>query len=469
MRRLRTRHEITLEMVHAVAWQGESVALDPEALELMDRRHESFQQLVSARVSHDPAALIYGVTSAPGDRASTALSPEQEHHRPTRLHTAMSFGQPAPERVVRAILLARLANMVDGHAAVRGRTAQAVVDMLTLSELPEVPIQGNGGSGEILALGCLFFDLSSRLSLTPKERMSLINGSPCAAALTADAALAGRRRLELAEAAFALVADATGTPDEHYAEELDELWGDPHETAELQTLRRLLAGSERPRQAHQASVSLRILPRVLGAVRRAQVEAERAATVSLSSVTDNPVYVAPDRERPLGAVYSTGGFHNSQAAPAMDGLAVAHADVCQLAQRLSDHLFAHPETGPLIGGDEYTAKPLHMVQNGWAEEARSLAQPTLLSLGGFGQNDVPALSFLAWGKTMAVGNCLDAALAVLVALASQALHRGGRTPAPGLRSFVAEARGLFPPVDEPRPLGPDLQRLTEGFAQQVFR
>jgi histidine ammonia-lyase len=208
---------------------------------------------------------------------------------------------------------------------------------------------------------------------------------------------------------------------------------------------------------------------VLGAVRRAQVEAERAATVSLSSVTDNPVYVAPDSEHPHGAVYSTGGYHNSQAAPAMDGLAFAHADLCQLAERLTDHLFTHPETGPLIGGDEYTVKPLHMVQNGWAEEARSLAQPTLLSLGAFGQNDVPALSFLAWRKAMAVGNCLDAALAVLVAVASQVLHRSGRAPAPGLRSFIAEARDLFPPVHEPRPLGPDLQRLTDGFARRVFR
>ncbi|MGI8711711.1 MAG: aromatic amino acid lyase [Solirubrobacteraceae bacterium] len=466
---LRSRRDITLDVVHAVAWQGGSVALAPDALELMDRRYESFAQLVAARVREDPAALIYGVTSAPGDLARTALSAEQEDHRPTQLHTAMSFGQPAPRRVVRAILLARLANMVDGHAAVRGRTAQAVADMLELAELPEVPVQGNGGSGEILPLGCLFFDLSTRLSLTTKERMALVNGSPCAAALTADAALAGRGRLELAEAAFALVADAAGAPDEHFAPELEELWGDPHETTELQTLRRLLAGSERLRQPHQASVSLRILPRVLGAARRAQVEAERAATVSLSSVTDNPVYVAPDAERPGGAVYSTGGYHNAQAAPAMDGLAFAHADLCQLAQRLTDHMFTHPQTGPLIGGDEYTAKPLHMVQNGWAEEARSLAQPTLLSLGAFGQNDVPALNFLAWHKTMAIGNCLDAALAVLVAVASQVLHRSGRTPAPGLRPFVAHARDFFPPVDKPRPLGRDLQKLTYEFARQVFR
>jgi hypothetical protein len=78
--------------------------------------------------------------------------------------------------------------------------------------------------------------------------------------------LAGRRRLELAEIVFASVAEATGVPDEHYASELEELWDDPHETAELQMLRKLLAGSQRERQPYQASVSL-------------------------CSVTDNPVYL----------------------------------------------------------------------------------------------------------------------------------------------------------------------------------
>ena len=52
--------------------------------------------------------------------------------------------------------------------------------------------------------------------------MALINGSPCAAALVADVALAGRRRIELAESTLALVADAAGAPDEHYAAELEQ-------------------------------------------------------------------------------------------------------------------------------------------------------------------------------------------------------------------------------------------------------
>jgi histidine ammonia-lyase len=467
-RMIRTRREITLELVRAVAWHRERLTIDPEALALMDETHESFHALVADRVGQDPKALIYGVTSAPGDAAPAALTEEAKARRPDRLWTAMSFGEPLPDRVVRAILLARLANFLDGHAAVRGALATAVADMLADTALPGVPSQSNGGSGEILALGSLFFDLSTRMTLEPKERMALINGSPCAAAMVADVALAGSRRLALTESVFALVAEVCGAPDEHFAVELAGLWGDAHEAAALTSLRELLDGSSRERQHHQASVSVRILPRALGSVRRAQAAAELAATISLSSVTDNPVYLPPGEGRPAGAVYSNGGYHDARATQAIDALAVAHADLCQLAERLTDHLFQNPVTAPLVNYDEWSVKPLHMVQNGWAEEARAIVSPSLLSLGAFGQNDVPAMSFLAWRKASAIGACLDAALAVLAALTSQALHVAGREPPPNLRSVVEQVRADFRPVSAPRALGEDCRRLTEAFTRRVF-
>jgi histidine ammonia-lyase len=466
--RVRTRTDITLELIHAVAWAGAGVEIAPEALSVMDRCNETFEALVAERVAADPQALVYGVTSAPGDGAAAALTDEGRSGRPNQLWTAMSFGDPLPDRVVRAVLVARLANFLDGHAAVRAQLAQAVAEMLDHPVLPLVPAQSNGGSGEILALGSLFFELSTRLPTTSKERMALINGSPCAAALLADVALGGRRRIELADAVFALVAEVCGAPDEHYAPELEELWGDEHEAAALASLRAHLEGSRRARLTHQAAVSLRILPRVLGAARRAQAAVERAAAVSLSSVTDNPVYLPPGKDRPLGAVYSNGGYHNAQAAPAIDAMAFSHADLCQLAQRLTDHLFLNPDTARLVGYDEWSVKPMHMAQNGWAEEARAIATPTLLSLGGFGQNDVPVLNFLAWRKAIDVARCLDAALAVLAALGSQALHVAGREPPPNLRGLVEETRAVFPPVERPRALGEDSRRLAEAFTRRAF-
>jgi histidine ammonia-lyase len=465
---LRDRFDITLEAVSRVAWRRERIALADEARETMDRCAAAFDALVASKVRADPRALIYGVTSAPGDRATTALDPEGQAGRPSRLWTAMSYGEPLPDRVTRAIALARLANFVGGHAAVRSELAAEIVEMLNGGQLPVVPGQSNGGAGEILPLGTLFHELSGRFALSAKERMALINGSPCAAALIADTALAGRARLTVAEQVFALVADITDAPQEHYAPELEELWGDEHEAAALRSLRTLLGDRRDVQQGHQASVSLRILPRVLGASRRAQSFTESAATVSLSSVTDNPVFLPPSERHPDGEIYSTGGFHNAQATPAIDALAAAHADLCQLAQRLSDHLFQHPKVAPLVGGDEWSVKPLHMAINGWAEEARGVAQPTLLSLGAFGQNDVPELAFLAWRKASAVAQCLDGALAGLAVLASQALHKQGREAPPAIRGLVEHVRSIVPPVDEPRPIGSECQRLYHRLTQAAI-
>jgi histidine ammonia-lyase len=461
------RFDITVEAVARAAWRSEPVSFTESALRLMDDCAAAFDALVQARVRRDPDALIYGVTSAPGDRAKVVLDAEARARRPTRLWTAMSYGERLPERVTRAIVLARLANFVGGHAAVRSRVAVAVVGMLNGGRLPVVPAQSNGGSGEVLPLGTLFYDLSGRLDLTPKERMALINGSPCAAALIADTALAGRARLLIAEQIFALVAHVTGAPGEHYAPDLEELWGDEYETGALRTLRQLLGGASSARQNHQAAVSLRILPRVLGSARRAQANAERAADVSLSSVTDNPVFLPPDARHPDGAIHSTGGYHNAQAAPAIDGLAFAHADLCQLSQRLSDHLFQHPETASHVGGDEWSVKPLHMAINGWAEEARSIVEPTLLSLGAFGQNDVPELAFLAWRKAAAAARCLDGALAGLAVLVSQVLFKQGRSAPGALHALVDNVRAIVPPVEEPRALGAECQHLYERLTQSA--
>jgi histidine ammonia-lyase len=464
---LATRTDIDLDAVRRVAWEGEGVAFTTEALARMDDSHASFMALVEARIAADPGALIYGTTTAPGDGAAVALTAEAAARRPTRLWTAHAFGEPFPDRVVRAIVLARLANFVDGNAAVRADTAREVVAMLD-APLPEVPSQGNGGSGEIVALGRLFYDLSARLDLKPKERMALINGSPCAAALVADIALAGQARLRLAESVLALAVEAARAPLEAYSPDLEPLWDDEHETAALRSLRALLDGGAPDRQAHQGAVSFRILPRVLGQLRRAQAEAEAAATVSLRSVSDNPVYILPDADRPLGDVISTGGYHNARSPAAMDAVGSVWADLSQLAQRLTDKLLQHPATAPLLARDEWTMKPFHMVQTGWAEEARALAGSTLLSLGGFGQNDVPSMGFLAWRRADAIGRCLDAGLAILAALGAQALHAAGQAPPPALASLVDEIRDAFPPVDEVRPLGPDGDALTAAFGRLVF-
>lgn len=465
MLRLDHRSDISLSAFERVAWGGEAVQISAEALKVIDRCHDSFAALVAKRLAADPASQIYGVTSGPGDAGPVDL---ERDTRPSRLWTAASFGEPLPSRVVRGIILARLANFIEGNAGVRADVARSVAAMLDSgAPLPPVPAQGTGGAGEILPLGHLFYDLTTRLRVEPKERMALINGSPCAAALVADVSLAARGRTALAETVFALSVEALGSPLEAYSEDLEVLWDDTHETAALRSLRALLEGHRHERMAQQSPVSHRILPRELGRIRRAQAEAERTAAVSLRAVTDNPVYVPPDAARPLGAVLSNGGFHNAQAAAAIDAVAFSWADVCQLAERHVEKLFLHPSTAGLLA-DEFTYRPLHMAGNGWAEEARSLAVPTLLSLGGFGQNDVSARAFAAWRKAAAIGRCVEASLAVLATLSARVLVAQELPIPPALADLVGEVSSHVPAVTEARRLGPDVEALAQTFTARIL-
>jgi histidine ammonia-lyase len=407
---LSKRTDINLANFRRVAWQREAVQLSDSAMKSIADCRASFLQLID----RDPNLVIYGVTTAMGELASHRLS-DAERERHARLKpfaAATSFGDPLPERVVRGIVLARLANFVEGHAATSLRIAEAVTAMLDGGAMPIVPGSGQGGAGEILALYPLFAALSERFELEVKERGSLINGSPCAAALVADAALAARRRLDLAHQVFALSIEAFRAPLEHYDAALDSLWNDGHEAAALRGLRHFLEGAGDGRRNYQAPVSYRILPRVLG-------QAHRAA---------------------IGRV-----------------------------SHLPDLLLVGRDPSDADGHGNIGYVP--MAITGYLEQAKAAAQRTFIpgsESAGAGQDDVASPVFLAFAKEATAGRCLDTALAMLAVMASQALHVTNRQAPPALRDFVGGLRAIVAPVTADRVLGPELGRLAEVFTARVF-
>jgi histidine ammonia-lyase len=476
---LSKRTDINLANFRRVAWQREAVQLSDSAMKSIADCRASFLQLID----RDPNLVIYGVTTAMGELASHRLS-DAERERHARLKpfaAATSFGDPLPERVVRGIVLARLANFVEGHAATSLRIAEAVTAMLDGGAMPIVPGSGQGGAGEILALYPLFAALSEHFELEVKERGSLINGSPCAAALVADAALAARRRLDLAHQVFALSIEAFRAPLEHYDAALDSLWNDGHEAAALRGLRHFLEGAGDGRRNYQAPVSYRILPRVLGQAHRAAAQAEDVAANSLASASDNPVYVPPDATHPWGRCLSTGGYHNAMASPALDDLAAIWADLCLLCDRHASKLLigrvSHLPDLLLVGRDPSDADGhgnigyVPMAITGYLEQAKAAAQRTFIpgsESAGAGQDDVASPVFLAFAKEATAGRCLDTALAMLAVMASQALHVTNRQAPPALRDFVGGLRAIVAPVTADRVLGPELGRLAEVFTARVF-
>jgi histidine ammonia-lyase len=475
---LNNRSDFNLTTYYRVAWQRENVRISDAAMQRIASNRALFLELIDK----DPTAVIYGVTTAMGERANHRLTHEErdQHARIKPFPAATSFGDYLPDRVVRGMVLARLTNFIEGHSATTPRIALAVAEMLDGKPMPQIASSGQGGAGEILALYPLFAELSTRFELEVKERGSLINGSPCAAALIADAAIAGRRRLQLALETFALSIEAFHAPLEHYDEALESLWGDKHEAAVLRSLREYL-GEVSERRTYQAPVSYRIVPRILGHAHRAVTAAEHAATVSLSSISDNPVYLVPDAKHPYGRCISTGGYHNAMAAPALDDLAGIWADICLLCDRhsgkllngpvshLPDQLLVGREPGQSDGRGNIGYVP--MAANAYIELAKAAAQRTFIPSSdsyASGQDDVATPSFIAWSKEARAGRCLDASLAMLAVVASQALFVTNREAPRSLRAFMELIRAYVAPVVEDRILGPELNRLTDAITARIF-
>lgn len=470
---LERRQDIDLESVYRVAWQGEGVRIAAAALARIAACQGSFLALIGG----EDAPFVYGVTSGYGQSARQRLDREgRRRQAEMRLaNQAVSLGEALPERVARAIVLARLANYLEGHAAVSAPFVEGVAAELDKPPLPRIPKWGNACAGEINALAHVFSRFSRDYRFQPKEGNALTNGAPCAAALIADAAIAARRRVALAEQVFALSIEAFKAPLDHYDPALGALWDDPDARESLQALARHLAGAATERRAYQAPVSFRIVPQMLAQLRRVTREAEAVAQRSLASVTDNPVYLPPDARHPQGRCLSNGGFHNAHAPAALDGLAAAWADLCLLCERQSAKLHDGALSGlphwlPQEGGFEpYRYVPYALTALN--EQARRAAQRTFLpgnEGGGYGQSDVASPVFLAWEGVDQAGYCLEASLAGLAVVALHALRLTGRAAPDGLADFARGLQALVPAPDRLEPAGRDIEVVADAFRARVY-
>jgi histidine ammonia-lyase len=335
---LDTLPDITLDAAWQVGFENANVVLSDRAKTRVRECREAFERLLAS----DAAGFVYGSTAAPGARAKTPLSQEDQERlvRSQNSWAPKMFGggnKWVPEHAIRLVLFARVAGYIEGHGRIRLDTAEWVATLLS-RPIPKMPLDTATGPGEVMPLSWLYPNLSE-VDLAAGEIMSLYNGSPCATGFAIDSALTAARRLRLSERIFALSIEAAAAPLDAYDPALLDITADPHQRGTLQRLIDYLAGvPQSNRLSHQAPVSWRIIPTVMGTAAKAVRDAEETALQSLQSVAHNPVYLPPDQEHPDGRAISSGGFHNHQASRAIDVLNAAGADICALLTKHASRL-----------------------------------------------------------------------------------------------------------------------------------
>jgi histidine ammonia-lyase len=420
--------DLTLARAAEVAFDGAGIELSESVRARIAAGRIRFEGYLDGQGGN-----LYGITTAPGSRATVVLGREEEVERRTatmgRFMTLRggAGGAFLPPRCVRLAILARLSNALTGQGKLRLPTVQALAGLL--ADPPAVPLQGTASSGEVVALSWLLAPLAG-LPLGTGEAMALINGSPFATGMACDVALTLERRLRIAEQLLAMSVVAAGCPREHFDLRLSRQWPDPYYRQALDRLDELLGPPPGWQLDHQAPTSWRLIPNILAGALQALDEVTRAAELGLTSLKDNPTFLAgDDRDPQQDTLASSGGYHDHRAAKAIDQVNSLLVDLCVLASRQVFRFLDGVGLGlpPLLAtpGDRVGLEYLAWSLTEPLASARAAATATTLDVGvhdpAGNQSDVASLAFVAYAKHRQIVRAFDDCLSVLAVTAALAL------------------------------------------------
>jgi histidine ammonia-lyase len=459
----------------AVVYGGAETGLSPKS-RVDEYRAELERQLADG-------AVIYSVNTGYGAEANRMIAPpaiERVQANTLRAH-AVGVGDPAPEAIVRGMLLLKAQAYAQGPAAVRRDVPEGLVTMLNRRIHPVVPMQGSqSASGDLipnahvgLALmgeGAVRTD-EGRLSaadtgiepLRPaaKEGVALTNDCSFATALAFDAVRSADRLIGRTELVAAMTLQALrGFPDA-FDERLVSVRPHPGARASAAHMRALLEGSElvrAPGRPHDP-YSLRCLPQVHGAIRDAIAYARSAVETEIHSIGDNPLVFLDD-----SVTISGGNIHGEPLAIPMDTLAIAAAELAAYSQRRTYHLVnpsfdvgLPPKLSPQPD-ERFGLLLLNTAASALVSECCGLAMPAAIqSIAVDSMEDHVSMAAVAARKARSAVELARQVVAIELVCAAQALDfQQPDRASPPVRALHAAVRERLAFVDEDRPVSAEV-------------
>src|SRR5512133_3088904 len=493
-----TGDDLRIEDVWAVAFDGASAALSDDAR----RKMRAARELVE-RAAHGSREHTYGINTGFGRFVSQSIPEEQTGELQLRLlrSHACGVGDPYPAEIVRAAMLLRANALAKGTSGARVETVELLIECLTRGVLPYVRSRGSvGASGDLAPLahlalplvgeGDAWFDgqlhsganaLASAglepTTLEAKEGLSLINGTQFMAAFGALGSVRARRLAKTADLACALSLEALQGSRASFLPQIHRLRPLRGQVDSAANVLLLLEGSA-INESHrwcdkvQDAYSLRCAPQVHGASRDLLDYVDYTVSVELNAATDNPLVLVED-----DLLVSNGNFHGQPLAFALDALAMAAAELANIAERRVERL-VNPslsdglppflvEQGGLNSGfmiPQYVAASLVSENKVLAHPASVDSIPT-----SAGQEDHVSMGNAAGLKCWAVLGNVERALAIELLAAAQGVEfLAPLEPGAGARAAHDFVRSLSPTVMEDRTLAPDIEQVAAAIRSGEF-
>ena len=488
-----TGDDLALADVWGVAVHHDRVSLADTARERMGAARE-----VVESAAHGTKEHTYGVNTGFGRFVSRSIPEELTEELQLRLlrSHACGVGEPYPDEIVRAAMLLRANALAKGYSGARVVTVELLIECLNHGVLPHVPSRGSvGASGDLAPLAHLALPLIGEgeawvdgrrlpgaaaleavglepVRLQAKEGLSLVNGTQFMAAFGALGLMRAKRLAKTADIACALSLEAlqgsrtSFLPQVHA---LRPLRGQVDSAANVLHLLEDSAINEAHRWCDkvQDAYSLRCAPQVHGASRDLLDYIDYTVSTELNSATDNPLVLVED-----GMLVSNGNFHGQPLAFALDALAMAVAELADIAERRVERLVNPSLSGGLpafLTGDgglnsgfmipQYVAASLVSENKVLAHPASVDSIPT-----SAGQEDHVSMGNASGLKAWQVLANAERVLAIELLAGAQAVEfLAPLQPGAGVRAAREFVRSLSPRLRDDRPLSSDIEVVADAI------
>jgi histidine ammonia-lyase len=488
-----TGDDLALADVWGVAVHHDRVSLADTARERMGAARE-----VVESAAHGTKEHTYGVNTGFGRFVSRSIPEELTEELQLRLlrSHACGVGEPYPNEIVRAAMLLRANALAKGYSGARVVTVELLIECLNHGVLPHVPSRGSvGASGDLAPLAHLALPLIGEgeawvngrrlpgaaaleavglepVRLQAKEGLSLVNGTQFMAAFGALGLMRAKRLAKTADIACALSLEAlqgsrtSFLPQVHA---LRPLRGQVDSAANVLHLLEDSAINEAHRWCDkvQDAYSLRCAPQVHGASRDLLDYIDYTVSTELNSATDNPLVLVED-----GMLVSNGNFHGQPLAFALDALAMAVAEIADIAERRVERLVNPSLSGGLpafLTGDgglnsgfmipQYVAASLVSENKVLAHPASVDSIPT-----SAGQEDHVSMGNASGLKAWQVLANAERVLAIELLAGAQAVEfLAPLQPGAGVRAAREFVRSLSPRLRDDRPLSSDIEVVAAAI------
>lgn len=470
----------------AVACGGARVELDTSVA----------PRLVAARAAVEQALTrdeaVYGLTTGLGAAVDTRLPPEAiAAFQPRALRArAVGVGERLTSVEVRALLLARLAGLVQGASGISPHFVPALAAMLNAGVHPLVRRIGSLGEADLAPVAEAMLPLigegeaehrgetlpgaeaMARAGIAlpdfaPKDGLALLNANALCTGLAALAAHELQTALAAASVAGALSLEAFRANLSPLGAEAAALRPLPSQIEGAASLRVLLAGSDlfAPGQARrvQDPLSFRCLSPVLGAALAQCASFALTVEAELAGAGDSPAVLVAS-----GRLASTVNFDTTALALAGEGLglAVSHLSAtaaARIVKLMSPAASDLPRFLTRHGGSHAGFATVQKTAAALEAEIRHLALP----LGAMtlpvadGVEDYAPMTPRVLEKLRGIGRRLTRLAAVELVVAAQALElRGATRLGAGTAAALAFVRRDVAPLDDDRPLGREFEALA---------